>query len=211
MPRPGLDRFLEQRLASNPEEFSEGFLQQLSLVRPQKCGVTDQIQFVRTNRVRNTIEHQRSLLSEFTTDLARLKQHVVESHLPPELNALLEKVEEEFGKGDEFDCAAIIMHLRTFLEQLAQSIALGVHEKNPRTKDGTVLAKFGQAIEFLRRVKLIDIGMLRLGQGLYSVLSEEGVHAISSDQEYVRLCRNMVVEYSLVLFWELDRWVPEPQ
>jgi hypothetical protein len=36
-------------------------------------------------------------------------------------------------------------------------------------------------------------------------LSNEGVHAIKSEREYVRLCRNMVAEFALVLFFELER------
>jgi hypothetical protein len=37
--------------------------------------------------------------------------------------------------------------------------------------------------------------------------SEEGAHALKSDREYVRLCRNMIAEYALILFFELDRWL----
>jgi hypothetical protein len=44
-----------------------------------------------------------------------------------------------------------------------------------------------------------------LGRALYGVLSEEGVHALRADPEYVRLCRNMIAEYALVLFFELER------
>jgi hypothetical protein len=47
--------------------------------------------------------------------------------------------------------------------------------------------------------------MFEFGKALYGVLSNEGVHAIKSTREYVRLCRNMTAEYALVLFFELER------
>jgi hypothetical protein len=47
--------------------------------------------------------------------------------------------------------------------------------------------------------------MKALGRALYGVHSEEGVHALKADPEYVWLCRNMIAEYALVLFFEGER------
>ena len=60
-------------------------------------------------------------------------------------------------------------------------------------------------IDYLQRKEVLTNKMQALGRALYGVLSNEGVHAIKAEREYVRLCRNMVTEYALVLFYELER------
>ena len=60
-------------------------------------------------------------------------------------------------------------------------------------------------LDFLKRKAVLTEKMFDLGKALYGVLSNQGVHAIKSEHEYVRLCRNMVAEYALVLFFELER------
>jgi hypothetical protein len=71
--------------------------------------------------------------------------------------------------------------------------------------DGADLTKCQQAIDYLERRGVLTDRMKALGRALYGVLSEEGVHALKADPEYVRLCRNMIAEYALVLFFELER------
>jgi hypothetical protein len=44
-----------------------------------------------------------------------------------------------------------------------------------------------------------------LRRALYGVHSEEGVHSLKADPEYVRFCRNWIAEYALVLFFELEQ------
>jgi hypothetical protein len=47
---------------------------------------------------------------------------------------------------------------------------------------------------------------------VYSILSDGnyGVHALKATRDYTRLCRNMVVEYAVTLFFELERRLAEP-
>ena len=60
-------------------------------------------------------------------------------------------------------------------------------------------------LDFLERHGVLTDKMKELSKALYGVLSNEGVHAITSRRDYVRLFRNMVIEYAIVLFHELDR------
>jgi hypothetical protein len=71
--------------------------------------------------------------------------------------------------------------------------------------DKTHLSSCGQALDFLHRRGVLTEKMRDYGKALYGVLSNEGVHAFKSEREYVRLCRNTVAEYALVLFFELER------
>ena len=51
-----------------------------------------------------------------------------------------------------------------------------------------------------------------LARGQYEALSDDefGVHALKATRDYTRLCRNMVVEYAVTLFFELERRLAEP-
>jgi hypothetical protein len=73
----------------------------------------------------------------------------------------------------------------------------------------TPLGSCGQALDFLHRKGVLTEKMKDYAKALYGVLSDEGVHALKSEQVYVRLCRFTVAEYALVLFFELDRRLQE--
>ena len=108
--------------------------------------------------------------------------------------------------GDQFDQAATLKHLLPFFEKLHQQAGLRVWAKKiPLSADATDFTKCQQTIDFLERHGVLTDRMKLLGRALYGVQSEEGVHALKADPEYVRLCRNMVAEYALVLFFELER------
>ena len=51
-----------------------------------------------------------------------------------------------------------------------------------------------------------------LAKSLYGILSDGGYgcHALKATRDYTRLCRNMVVEYAVTLFFELERRLAEP-
>ena len=137
--------------------------------------------------------------------MAQVKRRVSEYNFGEELNSLLDKVEASLDTGDNFDQAAMLKHLRTFFEHLHQQAGQRLRKDLPETIDETPLTKCGQAIEYLQRKDVLTEKMQSLGKAIYGVLSNEGVHAIKSEREYVRLCRNMVAEYALVLFFELER------
>ncbi len=81
--------------------------------------------------------------------------------------------------------------------------------RKPETVDGTPLGSFGQAIDHLCRKSVVKDKIRDLGKSLYGILSNEGVHAVKSEREYVRLCRNIIAEYALVLFAKLDPRINE--
>jgi hypothetical protein len=144
---------------------------------------------------------------DLNRDIAEVKKRVSAYHFTDDLNEVLDKVEDGLAAGgDLYDQAAMLKHLRTFYEKLHEQVGLKLRaEKVPAAVDGTDLTKCQQAIDYLERRGVLTGRMKALGRALYGVLSEEGVHALKSDPEYVRLCRNMIAEYALVLFFELDR------
>jgi hypothetical protein len=144
--------------------------------------------------------------TEINQDVGKVKNRITEYKFSPDLNEVLEKVADGLAAGgDPFDQAALLKHLRTFFEKLHQQVAEKLRVERPDTNDRTDLGKCAQAIDFLQRKGVLTDKMASLGKALYGVLSNEGVHAMKSEREYVRLCRNQLVEYALVLFFELDR------
>src|SRR5581483_12387743 len=139
-------------------------------------------------------------------DLRAVRKHVFEHRFTPELNEVLEKIDVGLAApGDPFDQAALLKHLRTFFEKLHEQAGERLRTAKPETVDGTDLSSCGQALDYLTRKSVLTAKMSAFGKALYGVLSDEGVHALKSEREYVRLCRNVVVEYTLVLFFELER------
>jgi hypothetical protein len=144
---------------------------------------------------------------DLNRDIAEVKKRVSAYQFTEDLNEVLDKVEDGLATGgDEYDQAAMLKHLRTFFEKLHEQVGIKLRaEKVPVAVDGADLMKCQQAIDYLERRGVLTDRMKALGRALYGVLSEEGVHALKADTEYVRLCRNMIAEYALVLFFELER------
>jgi hypothetical protein len=144
---------------------------------------------------------------DLNRDIAEVRKRVSAYQFTEDLNEVLGKVEDGLAAGgDQYDQAAMLKHLRTFYEKLHEQVGLKLRaEKVPVALDGADLTKCQQAIDYLERGGVLTDKMKALGRALYGVLSEEGVHALKADPEYVRLCRNMIAEYALVLFFELEQ------
>jgi len=194
--------FLIARLHENPDQFSDLDLLKCELLGADIAGAVQEVQYSRLNHKATTLRQNPEELSQ---DVLRVKQHVSAYGFPEELNHLLEKVETGIGSGDSFDQAALLKHLRTFAEQLHKQVSKELQSQKPETKNNTNLASFGQSADFLKHKDVLTEKMYNLAKSLYGVLSDEGVHSATAEREYVRLCRNMVAEYALVLFFELEQ------
>jgi hypothetical protein len=197
--------FLLAKLHSALDEFSEEDLNTIDSRSRNKW----MHQAVLEARARKLVPVADQLLrnpAELNRDIAEVKRRVSDYDFTPELNEVLDKVGEGLAAGgDQFDQAALLKHLRTFFEKLHQQAALKLRAEKPETVDGTDLTKCQQVIDYLQRKGVLTDKMQGLGRALYGVLSEEGVHALKAEREYVRFCRNWVGEYALVLFFELER------
>jgi hypothetical protein len=143
--------------------------------------------------------------TDINKDVQAVKERITEYKFTPELNEILDKIADELAAGgDKFDQAASLKHLRTFFEKLHEQVGTSLRNAKSDIKDRGDLSKFGQAIDYLERNTVLTPKMKELPRSLYGILSNEGVHAFKSEKEYVRLCRNMVIEYAIVLFYELD-------
>lgn len=200
--------FVESQLSENPEQFSDPDMRLVAQDWPKLAPRITEIQQKRIGARANLLLSQPR---ELNADVRKVQDYVSEYSFSPDLNKLLNKVEAGLaGSKDDFDHAALLKHVRTFFEILHKQVAEQLQQEKPAMADNTDLSKCQQAIDYLERKEVLTEKMKNLGRSLYGVLSEQGVHALKTDREYVRLCRNMVAEYALILFHELDRRLKEP-
>jgi hypothetical protein len=203
---PLVATYLIAKLQNNLVEFSEEDLDCLLRVTSDGSVLAE----VRTAQARKLIPIADLLIRnppDLNRDIARVKKRISVYCFPEDLIEVLDKVEDGLAAGgDQYDQAAMLKHLRSFYEKLHEHVGLKLRtEMVQAVADGTDLTKCQQAIDFLERCGVLTNKMKALGRALYGVLSEEGVHSLRADPEYVRLCRNMITEYAVVLFFELDR------
>jgi hypothetical protein len=148
-----------------------------------------------------------------TQDITSLQESIRNYGFNPDLNAILEKIDSELEKrADAFNQTATMRHIRSFFEELHRSVGEELRRRKPRVGNGTPIHKCGQAIDYLERKRVTTGQFKELARCLYAILSDKGygVHALKASRDYTRLCRNMVVEYAVTLFFELDRRLAEP-
>jgi hypothetical protein len=146
-------------------------------------------------------------------DIESLKRSINNYGFGNELNEALQKIDEELKRPqDAFDQAGTIRHIRSFYEALHESLCKELRAKKLNVGNGTDISQCGQAIDYLQRKRVTTPKIQKLGRCLYGILSDGdyGVHALKANRDYTRLCRNMVVEYAVTLFFELERWLAEP-
>ena len=203
---PLVDSYLSAKLSGALDEFSDEDLDAFIRATYDKPIQAE----VKRAQARKLIPIAELLLRnppDLNRDIAEVKKRLSAYHFTNDLNEVLDKVEDGLSVGgDQYDQAAMLKHLRTFYEKLHEQVGLKLRaEKVPDALDAADLTKCQQAIDYLERRGVLTNRMRELGRALYGVLSEEGVHALKSDPEYVRLCRNIIAEYALVLFFELER------
>lgn len=206
--------FILGRMNSHPHEFSDDDLYALTrYYKRTEHPLNKAAVALLENRVVTLADRILAEPPKLSDDLVSLKESIRNYGFNPDLNAALQKIDQELEQvADAFDQAATMKHIRSFFEELHESIAKELQVKKPKTVDGTNLGQCGQAIDYLQRKGVITTKIKDLGRCLYAILSDGdyGVHALKANRDYTRLCRNMVVEYAVTLIFELNRRLAEP-
>lgn len=206
--------FINNRLSNNPEEFSnEDLYLVLKYFQRTSLPIRDNALNILSNNVISFADRIASEPPGMSEDIESLKNSITDYGFSPELNEILNKIDDELQKpSDAFSQVATMKHIRSFFEKLHKHVGLELQRQRPKVGNGTPLNKCGQAIDYLERKKVITLKIKDLARCLYSILSDGdfGVHALKASRDYTRLCRNMVIEYAVTLFFELDRRLAEP-
>lgn len=132
---------------------------------------------------------------EIESDKAKVVGFLDSLGFDPLLTASLAKAEDLYrSTSDAFDLKSCLGHIRSFYEHLTidagQAIAKDLAE--------TVVDEWDPTINFLRNRLFLSPQQEKFSRGLYTLLSDEGVHALIAEREFARLLRNVVIEYGLM-------------
>ncbi|QMV18103.1 hypothetical protein GOB94_04895 [Granulicella sp. 5B5] len=120
----------------------------------------------------------------------------------PLLTASLQKAETLYkNTADAFDLKSCIGHLRSFYEHVhIQAAAELGSQKQELVKD-----EFDPSLTLLKNDGILSWQQEKFARGLYTILSSEGAHPLTSEREFARLLRNMVIEYHVMFLSILDK------
>jgi hypothetical protein len=206
------NQFISDRLETYPQDFSTENLHKI--IHETRHSRINQLALkTLTNRVVSFADRLAADPPGLSDDIESLKASIRNYGFSSDLNEVLQKIDEELKQPqDAFDQASTMRHIRSFYEKLHENVASELRARKPNAGNGTPLDKCGQAIDYLARRLVTTDKIKDLGRCLYAILSDGnfGVHALKADRDYTRLCRNMVVEYAMTLFFELERRLAEP-
>ncbi|UCC79847.1 MAG: hypothetical protein JSW64_00400 [Candidatus Zixiibacteriota bacterium] len=155
------------------------------------------------------IEHYRlgkflqDINPEINKDKIALLKKMEELKFPKVALNCIEKVDSIYsGNPDEFDFKSCLGHLRSFFEEIFLELKNKI-EKITGSKYMGLPKKFNDMNSYLKKVNFINEKELAFYQKFYDLVSTEGVHSFTSTREYVRICKNVIIEISLLL---LDRY-----
>jgi len=207
-------KFILERLAENPDDFTDEDLNELvaanqRFTHPLRVAALDAL----SNRLASFAQRIDAEPPGLSEDIQSLKKSINDYGFTTDLNEILQKIDDELAnKADAFDQTSIIRHIRSFFQDLHQYIAEELQRRKPHLANNTPLGKCGKAIEYLHQKQVLTEKFEVLGKTLYDILSDDefGVHALKAKRDYTRLCRNMVVEYAVTLFFDFERRLAEP-
>lgn len=120
----------------------------------------------------------------------------------PLLAASLARAEQQYSAASgPFDWKDCLGHIRSFYEHMnidaGQAIAKSI---------GTnCVDKWDPTLTFLKNKGFFTEQQDKFARGLYTLLSDEGVHPLIAEREFARLLRNVVIEYGLMFLTMLEK------
>lgn len=151
--------------------------------------------------LKGSLQQAKSL--EVESDLVRVGSYLKNLGFDALLQKALDQAEKEFRPdATGFELKTCMGHLRSFLEQLHAQACAAIATENTSV---TEYNKWGLTLAFLKKHRFLSSQEEKLVCGIHAIMSEDGVHPLIAEREYVRLLRNMVIEYGLLFMSILDK------
>jgi hypothetical protein len=120
----------------------------------------------------------------------------------PQLSASLNRAEELYrNSSDAFDLKDCLGNIRTFYEHLNRDAGQAL----AKSVGTTVANEWDPTLTFFKNSNFFSSQQDKFARGLYTLLSDEGVHALIAEREFARLLRNMVIEYGVMFLTMLEK------
>jgi hypothetical protein len=139
---------------------------------------------------------------EINQDKSAVQTYLQQFGFSPTLIETLDEAERFYlAQGTPFDSKNSLGHLRSFLENVQKESMPTIHSKF----GGDLCLDWGGGLAYLAQNGVLSKAEEQFAVGLYRLISDEGVHPLIAQQEYVRLSRNMVVEYALLYLTKIQK------
>jgi hypothetical protein len=125
-----------------------------------------------------------------------LKQYGLSQPLLDSLNEADKLYRQE---ASPFDLKSCMGHLRSFLEN-AQAEAIA------KCIGGPSSLNWGSGLEYLMKNGALSSFEKNFASSIYGLISDSAFHPLFAEREYARLARNIVIEYTLLLFRKLEKY-----
>jgi hypothetical protein len=120
----------------------------------------------------------------------------------PLLTASLARAEQQYSSASgPFDWKDCLGHIRSFYEHM--NIDAG--QAFAKSVGTTCVDKWDPTLTFFKNKGFFTDQQGKFARGLYTLLSDEGVHPLMTEREFARLLRNMVIEYGLMFLTMLEK------
>jgi len=139
---------------------------------------------------------------EVNQDKTTVEEYIQRYGFPSTLIESLNEAERFYLHGTTpLDFKSSMGHLRSFLESVHREAMPALH-----TRLGGILPnRWGSGLEYLEQKNVLSKAEAKFVSGLYSIISNEGVHPLVAEKEYARLARNFAIEYALLFFRKVEK------
>ena len=140
--------------------------------------------------------------SEIESDKSKVESFLTKLGFSRVLIGALNEAEKDYAvSSNRFKLKDCLVHLRSFIEHLHLEAA----DRIAADKGDQAPSNWGTAVPFLRVHGYITIQQEKFAFGLYTLLSDEGVHPLSmAERVFARLLRNMVIEYGYMFLTVME-------
>lgn len=173
----------------------------------KKCRrIREQINGIQYMGLKSELEAE--VIPEINADKEKVIEKINQFGFSEELSGALNKIDEYYRDttSDEFDWAmanGLIREVLTqFLKASSGKICSKTGDKITR-KDESEL----QSLKSYLKKHLLDDKEIRLINVFIDITNSEGAHALITEREYLRLCKNMIIELSLLIMRKTERFL----
>ncbi len=136
---------------------------------------------------------------EINSDRIALISRMDELEFPEDAKKSLDEIDKiYFGSPDKFECKSCMGLIRTFFEEIFRELVQGLSKITGKPYESES-DRFSNRRKYLLGIDFINNDEAEFYQRYYNLVSNEGIHSLTSKREYVRISRNMAIELGLLL------------
>lgn len=144
---------------------------------------------------------QRNINLEIESDKVKVEGFLTKLGFDNSLMHSLNEAEKNFTpSANPFELKNCLGHLRSFFEHMHREAATKIAPNRGKAAP----QDFNNTMQLLRSQDYMTDQQDKFARGLFTLLSDEGVHPLMAERVFARLLRNMVIEYGFMFLTVMD-------